>query len=186
MSDLEEILETAQDAIMEAVESQEVGADAPRWHRQVAVTTLILAVLAALGGLLAGMTANEALLDRTQEIIDMNRLESDRAYVEMLKSKHEILTALGETPDPVEIEAVVAFEEEMAELERETADEEALVRVSANAHEIYAIAVTLLALGITLGGMAIVIERKFLWIVGIVFGALGAVGTGMGVLTMLF
>lgn len=185
MSELTEITETAEDAVIEAVESPEVGTEAPRWHRHVTLTTLIMALLAALGGLLAGMTANRALLDRTEEIMDVNRMESERAYVETLKSKHEILTILGETPDPSEIATVAAFEDRMQALEAYTSSEEAEVRVSADAHEIYAIAVTLLALGITLGGMAIVVERKLLWTVGLVFGALGTVGIGMGVLTML-
>jgi hypothetical protein len=50
---------------------------------------------------------------------------------------------------------------------------------------IFAIAVTLLSLGITLGGMAIVVERKSLWTVGILFGAAGALGAGIGVFYML-
>ena len=81
---------------------------------------------------------------------------------------------------------MVASEEEMRELEADAAREEMLALAGARADTVFAIAVTLLSLGITLGGMAIVIERKFLWTVGIVFGALGAVGISMGVYTMLF
>jgi hypothetical protein len=185
MSELTEITETAQDAVIEAVESKEVGEEEPRWHRQVALTTMIMALLAAFAGLLSGVTANEALLERTREIIAVSHLEGDRAFVETLKSKHEILTALGETPDQGEIERVAAFEEKMRELEATTAREEALVLTVTNAHLVFATAVTLLSLGITMGGMAVVIERKLLWTAGLVIGAVGAVCVGMGVFTML-
>ena len=185
MSELTEITETAEDTVLEAVEEPEVGPEEPKWHKHVTLTTLIMALLAALGGLLAGMTANQALLDRTEEIMGVSRLESERAYVETLKSKHEILTILGETPDPSEVAAVAAFEDRMGGLVASTAEDESEVHESADAHEIFAVAVTLLALGITLGGMAIVVERKLLWTVGLTFGALGTIGIGLGVLTML-
>ncbi len=80
---------------------------------------------------------------------------------------------------------MAALEDRTRELKASTASEEEMVRVSANAHEVFAIAVALLALGITLGGMAIGTERKFLWTVGLVFGALGTLGTGISVLIML-
>ena len=93
MSELIEIAETAQDAVIEAVELKQVGGEQPEWHRQVAFTTMIMALLAAFGGMLAAITASDALLDRTKEIIELSYLEGDRIYLETLKSKHEILTA---------------------------------------------------------------------------------------------
>jgi hypothetical protein len=185
MSEMMETSDTAQDAILEAVEAKEVGEEHPRWHKQVALTTLVMALLAALGALLAGRTANEALLGRTEEIIQMSRLESDRLCVETLRSKHEILLALGETPDQAEVERVEAFERETRELETEAAREEALALSSASAHQIFAIGVTMLSLGITLGGMAIVVEHRYLWYVGLLFGALGVLTVGLGTVTIL-
>jgi hypothetical protein len=185
MSELTEMTDTAEDAVTEAMESEEVGEKHPGWHRQVALTTLVMALLAGLGGLLAGITAHEALLKRTKEIIEVSYLEGDRVHVETLNSKHEILTALGETPNRVEVERVVAFEEEMRELKAGTAREEALALTADNTHLIFAVAVVLLSLGITLGGMAVIVEHKFLWTVGLVFGVAGAAGIGLGVLAML-
>lgn len=185
MTELTEVTETAQDAVTEAIESPVVGPEEPRWHDHVALTTLIMALLAALGGLLAGMTAHEALLERTEEIIGMSSLEGDRLSAETLKSKHEILIALGRTPDPAEVERVAAIEQGMQEPQASTARKETLAVAASQTHLICAIAVTLLSLGITLGGMAVVVERKVLWTVGLFVGAAGAVGVGIGVLSML-
>jgi hypothetical protein len=185
MAELTEITDTAQDAVLEAVESPKVKPDEPAWHRHVALTTLIMALLAALGSLVAGITANEALLTRTEEIIEISSLEGDRLYMETLKFKHELLTALGETPDAEEVQALTRSQNDMRELESETAYDEETALTAVNTHMVFAIAVTLLSLSITLGGMAVVVERKVLWKVGLVFGAAGAVGVLIGVLTML-
>lgn len=185
MSDLTEITQTAQDAITEEVGSKEVGGVHPEWHKQVAFTTLIMALLAALGGMLAGISVHQAFVERTKEIIEMSSLEGDRLYVETLKTKHEILVVLGETPDPAEIESMVAFEKELRELEAGAARDEALAATTGNAHVIFAIAVTLLSVGITLGGMAVVVERKWLWFAGLVVGTAGVLGVGVGIALML-
>jgi hypothetical protein len=184
MTELTETTQAAEDVVMEAVESEAVG-EQHHWHRQVALTTMIMALLAALGGLLAGITANEALLDRTREIIEVSYLEGDRAYVETIKAKHEILAALGEKPDPDELETVLAFEQEIRLLEADASREEVLSATAASAHEVFAIAVTLLSLGITMAGMGVVVNRKVIWVISLVVGVFGAIGVGLGVLSML-
>ena len=185
MTELNEITETAQDAVIEAVESPKVGSEPRGWHKTVALSTLVMALLAALGGLLAGITANEALLTRTAEIIKMSSMESDQQYLETLSSKHEILAALGKTPDPAEVQEIATLREETRGLEAETPHVEIQALSAASAHMTFAAAITLLSLGITLGGMAVVVERKWLWVIGLALGGLGAVGLGIGIIQML-
>ena len=185
MSELPETVETAQDFITDGMDSQEVGNGHPRWHKHVALTTLVMALLTALGAILAGMSSHQAMINRTQEIIEVNSLEGDRNYVEALKSKHEILTTLGETPDQTEITTISAIEEEMLELEIKTVDDESLVETTTKGHNIFAIAVALLSLGTALCGMSVIVNQKYLWGVGLLFGAIGTAGVGLGVLGML-
>ena len=146
MSELPESVETAEDFITDVMEPQEVGGGHPRWHKHVALTTLIMALLTALGAILAGMSSHQAMIERTQEIIEVNSLEGDRVYVETLKSKHEILTALGETPDQAEITTIAAFEKEIQELETQAAGEETLVLTATRSHHTFTIAVALITL----------------------------------------
>jgi len=186
MSELPETVETAEDFITDVMEPQEVGDGHPRWHKHVALTTLVLALLTAIGALMAGVSANQSLIDRTQEIIEVNSLEGDRINVQILKSKHEILTALGETIDQAEITTITAFEKETQELDTETVSDELLVITTTKDHYIFAIAVALLSLGTALCGMSIIVNQKYLWGVGLIFGAIGTVGMGIGVLRLLF
>jgi hypothetical protein len=125
------------------------------------------------------------MIDRTQEIIEVNSLEGDRIYVETLKSKHEILTTLGETPDQAEITTIAAIEEEILELEIRTVGDESLVKTTTKSHHIFTIAVALLSLGTALCGMSVIVNQKYLWGVGLLFGAIGSVGLGLGVFGML-
>ena len=185
MSELPESVETAEDFITDVIEPQEVGDGHPRWHKHVALTTLVLALLTALGAMLAGMSAHQAMIDRTQEIIEVSSLQGDRVYVETLKTKHEILTILGETPDKAEIATIAAIEEEMLGLEIKTVSDESLVKATTKDHNIFAIAVALLSLGTALCGMSIIVNQKYLWGVGILFGTIGTAGVGVGVLGML-
>ena len=178
--------QTAQDIVNDVVDSGGAGEEHPRWHKHVSLIILIMALLAAMGVVLAGMTANQALIERTEEIIEVNIMEGDRIYVETLRSKHEILTALGESPDQAEIEAIAAFEIEMQELETEAAEEEAMVITATSSNRIFTIAVALLSLGTALCGMSIIADQKSLWMVGIVFGVVGVFGLGIGILTMIF
>ena len=53
------------------------------------------------------------------------------------------------------------------------------------AHVIFAIAVTLLSMGIILAGMAVVIERKWLWATGLVIGTAGSLSVAIGIAVML-
>ncbi len=176
--------DTTQDFDINEITSSEADTHSPRWHRHISFTILILALLTALGVMLAGNTANKAMIERTEEILEVNKLQGDRNYVETLKSKHEILTALGKSPDQVEIEAIAAFEKEMRELAVEAADEEAIVLTSIRANRVLPTAVALLSVGTALCGMSIIANRKYMWIVGLIFGVFGAIGLGVGIIDL--
>ena len=175
-----------QDFVNEVVDSEGAGEEHPRWHKHVALIILIMALLSALVAVLASITAHQALIERTKEIIEVDIMEGDRIYVEVLKTKHEILAALGESPDQAEMEAIAAFEKEMRELETEDAIEEAMVVTAISTNRIFAIVVALLSLGTALCGMSIIADQKYLWIIGLLFGAVGTAGLGLGVVSMLF
>jgi len=185
VSELDESTELAAELVLESLEQDGEQKKAHRWHKFVAMSTLLMAMLTAVGALLAGITAEEALFERTEEIIEFTILEGDRVEVEVLKAKHEILTSLGEIPDETDIKKIQAYEAEIDELEITTANEDVVILSMMNSHLMFAIAVTLLSVGITMSGMSIIVEQKWLWIAGFVFAIAGAIGVGIGILTMV-
>jgi hypothetical protein len=185
VSEIGESSELIDELVMESAKEDKGAHKSPSWHRQVALSSLVLALFTALGGLLAGMTAHEALIERTKEIMEVSRLEGDRVSVEVLRAKHDILASLGQPVDPAEVAQIQDYEEEERRFEREAGLEEAVTQETGYTHLVLAIAVTILSVGITLCGMAVVVEEKRLWIAGMIIGAVGALGLAFGILTML-
>jgi Flp pilus assembly protein TadB len=183
--ELESATEHAHETIHEHVAEPHGGRSTPRWHIYVALSTLVMALLSAMAALMAALSAHEALLERTQEIVDFVALETDRIEIEVLRSKHDILRQFEVTPPPDELSRIRTYQKEVAILMETTAEEEAVVRASNRAHIVFAIAVTLLSVGITLGGMSLIAEQRFLWIVGLVFGVAGTLGVVIGFRTMI-
>ena len=184
MSEKGESAELANELFIKTKQDQNT-AQTKRWHKQVALSTLIFAMLAALGGLLSGITASESQLEKTEEIIDLTVLEGDRVSVEVLKAKNEILLSLGEVPDEAELAAIRDFEAEIAEKQEEVIREETLANIAGQTHLVFAISVAILAAGISLSGMAVVVSEKWLWVIGLIVGALGSIGIFWGISTML-
>ena len=184
MSESESSVELVDELVMESMKESAAG-QSPRWHKQVALSSLVLALLAALAGLLAGLTASQELHVRTQEIMEVTRLENERVNIQVLRAKHDLLEGLGRAADPDELAQIQTFEEEIKALGAELATEERQDQETGNTHLILAIAVMLLSVGITLGGMAVVVEEKPLWYAGLAVGAAGILGLVLGIVRML-
>ena len=133
------------------------------WFRWVAFSAMVMALFSAVGALLAGITANESLMERTEEILEVSRLEGTRLHVEMLNTKRAVLNSLGEELAASEIERIDQYEVEAAELEFAVQREERAVLFANYKHEIFAFGVTLLSIAITMSGMSIVSRRRWFW-----------------------
>jgi hypothetical protein len=183
--ELESKTEHAHETIREHVAEGPHRPSAPRWFTHVALSTLLMALLSATGALMAAISAHESLLERSQEILDFVALETDHVEIEVLQSKHDILGQLGQAPAEAELARVRAYREDEGQIEEEVSGEEGVVGATTRAHLVFAVAVTLLSIGITLGGMAIIARQRFLWLIGLVFGVAGAVSVALGFRDML-
>lgn len=179
-SEFTEAADAAQDLIKEELLKGE-----SQWISRVALSTMVMALLSALGALLAGVTSNELITERTKEILEVSQLEADRIHVELLKSKHEILTSLGTAVDNSEVEEIRKYQDEIEELKTEIEAEESKVQITIFEHELFAFGVTLLSIAITLSGISLVAKRKRIWAAGLVIGVIGAGLVGIGVYKML-
>ena len=185
MSEIGDVSEIAKELVLEAGKEDARGKIKPTWHNHVALSTLVFALLISISALLSGTTTQQVILERTKEIIDISILEGDKTEGEVLKAKHELLQAMGEIPDEEETDKIQAFNNEISELQSEAARREALVSTSLYAHFIYLVAIALLSTGITVSGMAIIVEKKLLWHAGMAFGIAGAICLVYGIIMML-
>ena len=138
-------------------------------------------MLTAAAALVAGMVAHETLLERTEEIVDLSAGESDVVSAEILQSKHDILTALGEPLNPDEAAFVEEMEAEAERLAAEGEAAEAAALDAASVHLVAAISATLFAVSIAVTGLAAVVRQRWLWSAGIGLGVIASVLLGFAV-----
>ena len=177
--DFEEINDVADTALEVASETD------PQWLTWISISTMAMAVITAVGILLAGITLNEFFLERTQELVELNRLGVDRVNMEVLESKLHILTVLGEPLDSDEVQKLQDYREEASVLAPLVAEEDAVSRRALFEHELFAIGVTLLSIAITITAVSAILKKKSLWFSGLAVGALGAGFVAVATITMV-
>jgi hypothetical protein len=154
---------------------EDVSDRVPSWFRGVAFTILVLSVVTAVAALLAGMTAHKTLLDRTEEIIDVSIAETDKMTLELLRTKHELLTALNQPVSATEVEKIARIEAEQKRLEAGAEAAETAALTSASEHLLFAISATIAAIAIAVTGLAPIVHQRWLWSVGVLVGVLAIV-----------
>jgi len=185
MSELDESFQLADDVIRETLGEEEATAKLPPWSRNVAMTTLVLAMLSAVVALLAGVTAHESLMTRTSELVELSSLETKRMTIEVLGSKHEVLAAMGQQPDATELATIEQYQTDIDHIVASAAAEEQAALDVTSVHQIFAIGLTLLSIAVSLSGMSVVVSSRWLWQVGLGFSAVGVVVTLIGFSTMI-
>lgn len=148
---------------------------ASNFTKKVALSTMILAMITAIAALLAGMSANDILVKRTHEILEVSHKETDRVIFELLDLKQALLGSHQEnSPGIPHSEPLDKMGRDADQLSREVNTEEKKVAFDAELHEIFAISVTVLSLAITLGGIAMIVERKRYWYYSLGFAIIGS------------
>ena len=168
--EMDESSDVAKEIMQEQVEHHQ---QSDPWVDRVALSAMIMALFTALSGLFAGITANALVVERTQEILVVEKLEAERLTIQILRSKHELLSALEHKPDEKEVELIKKYEKNIKKFAQQLIQEEGEVRHTLHEHEMFAIAVTVLSVAITLSGIALVSRGKTMWKIGLAFGFAG-------------
>ena len=129
-----------------------------RWTLFVAISTALMAVLAALGGMIAGHHSNEALILQIKS--------SDQwAYYQAKSIKAEIRLLLPQNVTAAKPPEVEKQEQEKVKRTAENYEKESEAHLQR--HIILARCVTLLQVAIAISAIAIITRRRFLWYIGI-------------------
>ena len=139
------------------------------WISWVALSTAILAVLAAIAGLLSGRHVNEAM---------MNQIEaSDQwSYYQAKSIKASVLDAkmsLAGTPNESDQSKRDRYEKEQEEIRSEAEHKEAAAKSNFHKHEVFAGGVTMFQIAIAIAAISALTKRPRFWIVSLLFGAAG-------------
>jgi hypothetical protein len=146
-----------------------------RWISGVALSSAIIAGLAALAALLAGAHANLAMIHQMQAADQWNFFQAKGVKASVLASKMEMLTALGQTPDPKDTAKIADYKKEQEAIQEEAREKAHSSEEHLENHESLARAVTLFQVSIAVGAVSALTRRRRYWFVSMVAAGIGAV-----------
>jgi hypothetical protein len=139
----------------------------------VALSTAILAALAALVSLLAGDHANEAMISQMKASDQWAFYQAKGIKAAVLTSKTELLTAQGQKISEKDQAKIGKYAEEQKEIEKEAKNLQEEAGRHLEKHKLLAPAVTLFQIAIAVGAISALTKKKVFWGVSMLFGLAG-------------
>lgn len=146
------------------------------WISGVALSTAILAVLAAIAGLLSGKHANEAMMSQIEASDQWSYYQAKSIKASVLDAKMT-LTAEATEKDKEKAEQ---YKEEQAEIKREAEQKQAEAKSNFHKHEIFARGVTLFQISIAIAAISALTKRRTYWFLSMLLGGIGCVFLVLG------
>jgi hypothetical protein len=164
MEEAEVPLEHLHEQVKETVEHS----GAP-WVSWVALSTAVLAVLAAITGLLSGRQVNEAMMNQIEASDQWSYYQAKSIKADVLDAKN----ALSTTPSPDDRDKAERYAAEESEIRSEAEHKEAAAKSHFHKHEVFAGGVTMFQIAIAIAAISALTKRRRFWIVSLLFGAAG-------------
>src|SRR5438552_1823121 len=141
------------------------------WISWVALSTALLAVLAAIAGLLSGRYVNEAMMDQIEASDQWSYYQSKSIKASVLDAK----MSLAGTPNESDQSKLDRYEKEQEEIKSEAERKEAAAKSNFHKHEVFARGVTMFQIAIAIAAISALTKRPRFWIVSLLFGGVGCV-----------
>lgn len=141
------------------------------WISWVALSTAILAVLAAIAGLLSGKHANEAMMNQIESSDQWNYYQAKSIKASVLDAK----MSLSGVPNEADQSKRDRYEKEQEQIKSEAERKEAAAKSNFHKHEVFARGVTMFQIAIAIAAISALTRRRKFWMVSLVFGVVGCV-----------
>jgi hypothetical protein len=145
-----------------------------RWITQVALTSALLAVLAAISSLLSGHHANEAMMEQINAANQWAYYQAKGIKANLLSSKMEILAASGAAAKGDDEHKLDQYHEEQEKIAEQAKEKEESAKGHLAHHMVFARGVTLFQVAIAVAAISALLRRRPFWFVGLGFGVAGA------------
>jgi hypothetical protein len=161
MDEIEVPTEHLHEAIHEKAEesAHEKGGS---WNMYVAISTAMIAVLAAIAGLMAGHHSNEALIEQIRS--------SDQWAYYLAKGIKAEIKGLA-VNDPTAVTAIAKYKKEQEEIKQKAEEYVQSSEFHLSRHVLLAKSVTLFQIAIAISAIAILTRKKIMWYAGLLFSA---------------
>jgi Domain of unknown function (DUF4337) len=139
------------------------------WISGVALSTAILAVLAAIASLLSGEHANEAMLNQIEASSQWSYYQAKSIKAAVLDAK----IAFTGSPNESDQSKRARYEKEQREIKSEAEAKQAAAKSYFHKHEVFARGVTMFQIAIAIAAISALTKKRSFWLVSLVFGAFG-------------
>ena len=141
---------------------------------RIALTTALIAALAAVTGYLAGERADEALVDQIHVADHWAHYQAKSIKSTVLTAKVDTLRHLqGQEPAQADLDKIALYDKEMGEIQKQAEEMQAESTQRLQQRMKLANGVTLFQIAIAIGAISAITRKKVLWGISIVFGAAG-------------
>jgi Domain of unknown function (DUF4337) len=144
-----------------------------KWVMGVALSSALLAVMAALASLMAGHHVNEAMIDQIRSSDQWNYYQAKGIKAAVLSSKLELLNSLEKTPSAADHDKVAKYEKDQEKIKEVADEKEKSSEHHLQTHVVFAKAVTLFQVAIAIGAISVLAHKRQFWFVSIVVGVAG-------------
>lgn len=156
--------------------------EAGGWIAMVALTTALLAALAAVASLLAGHHANEAMVSHIQAADQWGFYQAKGIKAEIVKTRMDLVKAMGRQPDAADVEQLKRYADEQAKIQNDAEEKQREAKASLREHVILSRGVTMFQIAIAIGAISVLTKRRLFWGVSLIFGVAGIVFLAQGLL----
>ena len=146
------------------------------WVMGVALTSALLAVLAAISALLAGHHINEAMIDEIQCSDQWAFYQAKGIKAEVLETKLALLAALGKAPAGAKESAkLTEYRHDQGAIKKEADEKRKSSDHHLRQHNALAPAVTLFQVAIGAAAISVLTRKRWFWWLSLILGLLGVV-----------
>src|SRR4029453_1442001 len=131
------------------------------WISWVALSTAILAVLAAIAGPLSGQHANEAMMNQIESSDQWNYYQAKSIRASVLDAK----ISLSGVPNESDQSKRDRYEKEQEQIKSEAERKEAAAKSNFHKHEVFARGVTMFQIAIAIAAISALTNRRHFWMV---------------------
>jgi len=153
-----------------------------KWVSAVALSTAILAALAAIASLLAGDHANEGMLSQIKSSDQWSYYQAKGIKAGLLASKIDLLRAVGKPVSGEDETKLNEYSKEQSEIREKAEVLEKHAESLICTHVILARSVTLFQIAIAIGAIAVLTARRAFWAFSLALGVGGIVFLVQGLL----
>lgn len=176
MEEIEDPTERLKETLEAAEEQKE------RWTLYVALSTAIIAVLAAIAGMYGNHHANEAMIDQIRASDQWAYYQAKSIKADNLANALQLDSMLDKPIPANSAQKAAKYDEDKAKIKEGAEELEKGSKQHMETHVVFSRAVTIYQIAVAISAIAIVTRRKFMWYLSMALAAAGSVFLVLGFL----